>query len=145
MFFINETEVSNFVDDTIIYSCSLNYEGAHRKLSNDTHINLNWFQINSMVANSGKFQITFLRSSINNNNIRFIVQDKHINRTNEGKLLGITTDNKLTFTKHLNNLRNTASNCLRALARIRKFVSQEQTKRLSYPYITPIFKYYFLI
>ena len=98
-----------------------------------------------MVANSGKFQITFLRSSINNNNIRFIVQDKHINRTNEGKLLGITTDNKLTFTKHLNNLRNTASNRLRALARIRKFVSQEQTKRLSYPYITPIFKYYFLI
>ena len=38
MFFIKKTEVCNFADDTTIYSCSLNYEEAHRKLSDDTHI-----------------------------------------------------------------------------------------------------------
>ena len=72
MFFIKETEVYNFVDDTTMYSCSLNYEEAHLKFSNDTHIVLNWFQINSMVANPRKFQIMFLGSLINNNNIIFI-------------------------------------------------------------------------
>ena len=55
MFFIQETEVCNFADDTTIYSCSPNFEEATLKLSNDTHLILNWFRINSMVANSRKF------------------------------------------------------------------------------------------
>ena len=37
IFFIQETEVCNFADDTTIYSCSLNYKEAAHKLSNDTH------------------------------------------------------------------------------------------------------------
>ena len=53
-----------------------------------------------MVANPGRFQIKFLESSINNNNIIFIVKNKHIKSSNEVKLLGITIDHKLTFTKH---------------------------------------------
>ena len=61
-----------------------------------------------MVANPGKFQTIFLGSSINNNNI-FIVENKNIKSNNEVELLGITIDHKLTFTKHKNNLCNTAS------------------------------------
>ena len=56
-----------------------------------THIFPNWFQITCMVTNPGKFQI-FLRSSINNNNITFIVENKHIKSTNEVKLRGIIID-----------------------------------------------------
>ena len=41
VFFIQETEVFNFANDTTIYSCSLNYKEAAHKLSNDTHIVLN--------------------------------------------------------------------------------------------------------
>ena len=37
MFFIQETELCNFADDTTIYSCSPNFEKATPKLSNDTH------------------------------------------------------------------------------------------------------------
>ena len=65
MFFIQETEVCNFADDTI-YSCSPDFEEATLKLSNDTHLIFNWFRINSMVANHGKFQIMFLGSNIDN-------------------------------------------------------------------------------
>ena len=64
MFFIQETEVWNFADDTTIYSCSSNFEETTLKLSNDTRLILNWFRINSMVANPDKFQIIFLRSNI---------------------------------------------------------------------------------
>ena len=77
LFFHQENKILHFADDTTIYSCSLNYEEEHRKSSDDTHIVPNWFRINSMVANPGKFQIIFI--------------------------------DKLTFTKHINNLCNTAS------------------------------------
>ena len=78
MFFKKTMQFCNFANDTTIYSCSLNYEEAHHKISNDTTIVPNWFRVNSMVANPGKFQIIFLRSSINNNSITFIVENKHI-------------------------------------------------------------------
>ena len=58
-----------------------------------------------MVANPGKFHIIFLGSSINENqiisdNVIFIVENKHIKSNSEVKLLEITIDHKLTFTKH---------------------------------------------
>ena len=84
-----------------------------------------------MLVNAGKFQVMFLGLSINNNNIMFIVEIKHIKSTKEVKLVGIPIDYKLAFTKHINNLCNPASNHLRALTRTRNCLSQEQTKRLS--------------
>ena len=75
MFFIQETKVCNFADDTTIYSCSPYFEEATLKLSNDTHLILNWFRINSMVANPGKFQIMFLVSNIDNSKIIFTIEN----------------------------------------------------------------------
>ena len=131
MFFIQETEVCNFADDTTIYSCSPYFEEATLKLSNDTHLILNWFRINSMVANPGKFQIMFLGSNIDNSKITFMIENKRVKSRSEVKLPGITIDDKLSFTTHIENLCRTASNRLRALARIRKSISFEQAKRLS--------------
>ena len=127
MFFIQETEVYKFADDTTIYSCSPYFEEATLKLSIDTHLIRNWFRVNSMVENPGKFQIMFLGSNIDNSKITFMIENKR----SEVKLLGITIDDKLSFTTHIENLCSTISNRLRALARIRKFISFEQAKRLS--------------
>ena len=103
IFFIQETEVCNFANDTTIYSCSLNYKEAAHKLSNDTYIVLNWFKVNSMVANPGKFQM-FLESKIDNSNITFAIENKQIKCKRKVKLLGITTDEKHTFTRHIANI-----------------------------------------
>ena len=40
---IKKAEVCDFADHTTIYSYSLNYEEAPKKLSDDTHIVRNWF------------------------------------------------------------------------------------------------------
>ena len=120
MFFIQETEVCNFAGDTTIYSCSLNYREVAHKLSNDTHIVLNWFKVNSMVANPGKFHIMFLVSKIDNCKITFAIENKQIKSKREVKLLGITIDEKLTFLKHIANICSVANNRLRALTRIRR-------------------------
>ena len=57
------------------------------------------------------------------------------------KLLGITIDEKLTFTKPVANICSLANNRLRALARIRRLLLMEQTKYLSETYITSAFRY----
>ena len=75
MLFFKKTEVCNFADDATINSSSLNYEEVHKKLSDSIDIIANWFQIISMVASPGKFQIS-LGLSINNNNITFIAENK---------------------------------------------------------------------
>ena len=95
IFFIQETEICNFANDITIYSCSLNYKETAHKLSNDKHIVLNWFKVNCMVANSGKFQIMFLGSKIDSNNITFATEDKQIKCKREVQLLGITIDENL--------------------------------------------------
>ena len=77
-FFINETEVCNLADDISIYSCSLNYKGSSQKISNYMHIVLNWFRINSIIANFGKFHIMFFGSSIDNSNMIFLVENKRV-------------------------------------------------------------------
>ena len=141
IFFIQETEVCNFADDTTIYSYSLNYKEAAHKLSNDTHIVLNWFKAYSMVANPGKFQIMFLGYKIDNCKITFAIENKLIKWKRVVKLLGITIDEKLTFTKHVANICSLANNKLRALTRIRRYLSKEQTKYLSEAYIISAFKY----
>ena len=141
IFFIQETEVCNFADDITVYLCALNYKEAGHKLSNDTYIVLNWFKVNSMVANPSKFQIMFLESKIDNSKITFAIENKEIKCKREVKLLGITIDEKFTFTRHIANICSLANNRLSALTRIRRFLSTEQTKCLSETYIMSAFKY----
>ena len=136
IFFIQETEACNFADDTTIYSCSLNYKEAAHKLSNYTYIVLNWFKVNSMAANPGKFQIMFFRSKIDNSKITFAIENKQIKSKREVTLL-----EKLTFTRHIANICSLANNRLRALTRIRRFLSTEQATYLSEAYIMSAFKY----
>ena len=95
------------------HSSLLNYKEAAHKRSNDTYIVLNWFKVNSMVANPGKFQIMFLRSKIDNSKITFAIENKQIKCKREVKLLGITIDEKFTFTKHTDNIWSLAKNRLR--------------------------------
>ena len=141
IFFIQETEVCNFADDTTIYSCSINYKEAAHKLSNDTYVVLNWFKVNSMAANTGIFQIMFLGSKIDNGKITFAIESKQIKCKREVKLMGITIDEKHTFTRHIANICSLANNRLRALTRIKRFLSTVQAKYLCEAYIMSALKY----
>ena len=98
-----------------------------------------------MVANPGKFQIVFLGSNIGNSKITFTIENKRVKSRSKAKLLGIAIDDRLLFITHIENLCSTASNCLRALARIRKFIPFEQAKRLPEVYIISTFTYCHLI
>ena len=70
-----------------------------------------------------------------------MIEKKRVKSRRKVKLLGVTIDDKLSFTTHIENLCSTASKLLWALARIHKFVSFKQAKRLSEAYIMSTFTY----
>ena len=84
-----------------------------------------WFLNGLELIDPVKSQITFLASNIDNSKITFMIENKRVKSRSEVKLLGITIDDKLSFTAHIENLCNTASNHFRAFVRIRKFLSFE--------------------
>ena len=101
---------------------------------------LDWFKINSMKANPGKFQFMVLGvKSIAPFNLN--VNGKIIPSSNEVKLLGITIDNQLKFKKYIEELCKKSSYKLHALRRIRGYLTVEKARILAYAFIDSQFNY----
>ena len=88
---------------------------------------LDWFKINSMKANPGKFQFMVLGVK-NIAPFNLNINGKIIPSSNEVKLLGITIDNQLKFKKHIEE-------------RIRGYLTAEKARILAYAFIDSQFNY----
>ena len=75
---------------------------------------MDWFKINSLRANPGKFQFMALGAN-KNDCFNLNVAGKVIPSSSEVKLLGITIDYDLKFKKHINKLCTKLSYKLHAL------------------------------
>ena len=108
-FSIIKSEVCNFADNNTLHSCNKNLEHAFSNLKYDLRNVLDWFKINSIKANPGKFQFMVLGVK-NIAPFSLNVNGKIIPCSNEVKLLGITTiDNQLNFKKIIEELCKKAS------------------------------------
>ena len=76
---------------------------------------MDWFKINSLKANPGKFQFMVLGAN-KNDCFNLNVAAQVIPSSSEVKLLGIAIDDELKFTKHINELCRKASYKLHVLA-----------------------------
>ena len=81
---------------------------------------LNWFRLNSLKANLGKFQFMILRDKPHRKHVLKINSIK-VEASDNGLLLGITIDKKITFKQHIENICRKAQYKLRALRRIKRF------------------------
>ena len=114
--FIRKPGICNFADDNTLCSVGRNIENVISDLKTDLVGVIEWFKINSLKANPGKFQFMVLGSkderffNIHTNNVQ-------IKNSNEVKLLGITIDKNLTFKKHISELFRRESYKLPALSR----------------------------
>ena len=105
---------------------------------------MDWFKINSMKTNPGKFQFMVLRVG-NIAPFRLNLNDKIIPCSIEVKFLGITIANELKFKKHFEDLRQKTSHKLHALRRIRGYLSLEKARILANAFIDSQFIYATLI
>ena len=126
-------------DDNTIYNCGEDFN-ILENLKHDMKILLKWFRISSLQANPGKFQFMILGGK-KRNSVKLIINSTEIEESKKVVLLGIITDNLLTFNEHIDNLCRTANYKLHALRRIRKYLSLEKAKLLCNAFINSQFNY----
>ena len=139
--FIEKSEICSFADDNTIYDCGKDLSNILENLKHDMKILLKWFRINSLQANPGKFQFMILGKKKNRNSVKLIMNSTEIEENKKVVLLGITTDNLLTFNEHVDNLCRTANYKLHALRRIKRYLSLEKAKLLCNAFINSQFNY----
>ena len=139
-FFVLKCDICNFADDNTMYFCNKLLSKILANLRFDLKSVLMWFTVNSLNPNPGKFQYMILGKCVTNQLSLFINGIK-IERTSEVVLLGITIDDQLTFKTHIEYICRMAKYKLRALQRIRNYLSTEKARLLATAFINSQFYY----
>jgi len=139
MIFYIIKDLSNFADDNTLSSSGSDINELNLNLLDKLRIVLDWFKHNSMVANPSKFQLIYPGTF--NANLSISIADKNIKCVDVVKLLGIKIDSRLSFIPHVTEICKKSNQKLRALRRVRNFLSEDQAKLLVNAYILSPFNY----
>ena len=138
--FIRKSGVCNFADDNTLYSVGKNIENVISDLKTDLVGVMEWFKINSLKANPGKFQFMVLGNK-DERSFNIHINNVKTKNSNEVTLVGIKIDKNLTFKKHISELCRRASYKLHTLRRIRKYLTADKAKLLANDFINSQFNY----
>ena len=144
LLFIQNADICNYADDTTIYACDKNLRDITHRLEHDCSVAFEWFADNFMKLNADECHLLVLGQSTNEPVTVRIGNSEVVNSSQE-KLLGVRTDNKLSFDNHVSKLCQKASNKLYALARISPYMDQNKLRTLMRAFITSQFQYFPLI
>ena len=139
-FFIQNSDICNYADDTTIYSCDRSLDNITHTLENDCNVALKWFADNFMKLNADKCHLLVLWQRCDDP-VTVKIGNTDVFNSSEEKLLGIHIDSKLSFDHHVSKLCQKASNKLYALARISPYIDQKKLRNLMRAFITSQFQY----
>ena len=126
-FLINsDVNIYNYADDNCI-----SFEGRSIDIITDTlHKEsvplMEWFKKKSLAANPAKFQTMLLKSnSIKDIQLNVTVENISLPSSDTMKVLGINSDDRLTFDGHISNMRIKAGRQLNVLQRLKGSLDQD--------------------
>ena len=137
-YFVNNSDITNYADDTTPYAIDSTIGAILNSLETDTTILIKWFHDNYLNMNADKCHLLISNQS---KGIVINIEDEVIECSDSVKLLGITIDNKLDFSAHVSNICKKVSLKLHALARISKFMTHDKLRLLLKAFIESQFGY----
>ena len=138
--FIRKSGVCIFADDNRLYSVGKNIENVISDLKTDLVGVMEWFKINSLKANPGKFQFMVLGNK-DERSFNVHIDNVKIKNSNEVTLLGKKLTKILLLRNTLTKFCRKASYKLHTLRRIRKYLTVEKAKLLANAFIYSLFSY----
>ena len=110
--FVKNTSVCNYADDTTIYACNSDIDIIINRLETDSSILTKWFSENYMKLNEEKCHFMIFGNKSKESVVT--IGKSTIKESEHEKLLGVTFDKKLSFTKHVQDLcKRQTKNCMR--------------------------------
>ena len=140
LLFANETKICNFADDNTMYACADTIEKVIIRLEDDMINILDWFDINSMVANASKFQFMILGYKYKRK-LCLNIHGKKVLCSKKVTLLGIIIDEKLTFNDHIDKITKRANNYTSSLYRIFPYINSDNSNILLNTFFFSCFTY----
>ena len=128
-----------YADDTTIYECNSDLDTIISRLETDSSILAKWFSENYMKHNEEKCHFMIFG---NKSKDSVIAIGKSIIKESEyQKLLGLTFDIKLSFTKHVQYLCKKAHPKLHALARLSNYIDPIKLRLILDAFLKSQFNY----
>ena len=146
IYFSYQEDLHNFADDNTVSAMPDSLQALLEVLTEKANTAIDWFQLNDMILNSGKFKAILLQKNKRNTSEYPIVLRGHEIQTREPvTLLGVTIDYKLSFEEHVANLCQKASAQLNVLKRLGTFMSHQTRKSMVQSFILAQFNYCSLV
>ena len=140
---MQNTIVCNYADGTTIYACNSDLDTIINRLETDSSILVKWFSENYMKLNEENCH--FMIFSNKSKDSVIAIGKSNIKESEYKKLLGVTFDKKLNFTKHVQDLCKKAHQKLHALARLYDYIDPIKLKLLMDAFIKLQFNYCTLV
>ena len=113
---IEKCALYNYADDNSMAYAPLNVKDVLSWLERDCDNALKWFEINGMQANPSQFQfIVISNCSVDKKCISLSLNESILKPESHVKVLGVTLDDRLTFTEHISLCCSKAARQLNAL------------------------------
>ena len=140
---VEHSDVCNYADDNSLTVTDTSINTIISKLGSDIQNLTLWFKNNGMLLNGDKCQLMTIESSrtTRNNVARIKIDDKYVEESKKGKLLGITFDKNLTMDEHIKCICKQASSKLYALARISHYLNDHNKRILMKTFIISQFNF----
>ena len=138
LYFVAEsTDIASYADDTTPYVCLEDMDLIIEKLEVKANDIFQWFNENAMKANADKCHLLITTNEERN----ISIGGEKIQNSKSEKLLGVTIDNKLSFTEHAHKICDKASQKLNALTRLSSFMNLEKRRIIMKAFVHSQFGY----
>ena len=149
-YFIKESKLANYADDTTAYISKEGIFPLLHALKSETEIVLDWFKINEMKSNSDKCHMIVAENEhrpayFSNTFIYLENENQLLQNEKMVKLLGVTIEDKIAFEKHVNTLLKKGNQKLHGLMRASRYMNKEKLRILMKAFIESQFKYCSLV
>ena len=130
-------DIVNYADDNTPCIYGRNIEEVVASLEEVSEVIFQWFKDNQFQSNASKCHVLLSTDK----KVHVNMGTTQIENTQNEKLLGITTDSKLSFDKHIQQICSRASVMLKTLARIAPFMNITKRKILMNAFFNGQFSY----
>ena len=131
-----------FADDTNIYYESKDLKTLQYTMNKELEKLYEWLCINRLSLNISKTNfIVFHAKNKPKQPVTILINNKAIDETDHVKYLGILIDSKLTFKKHVEELRKKISRSIGVLYKLRPFVTTKILSNVYYAIVYPFLLY----